>query len=466
MSAEKLKLTLFVMLVTSAIIGSGLIWGMANSIETGLPSSIVPITPEETPREATARQKMHYYLNDGPEVRNEIYIGGSDSLVEVRYSLGASCIVTGVSYLYNASIGGDITASIRGSQGRVDWDETVMATSGMWKNKSIAVGGNYLIDDNPHAYFDSLEFSVNHIAILGDSDGGNVHSFVSHNGGGSWSPLDNELIAEIAYETIPTLPKETWGYGSIVISDNVDAHYVTLTGGLTYEFYLYQTSGTGNIDMRLVPFTNHGTTGTSLNATGGGTFPKAIQYTPAITTTYLLLVEPVTLSDVADYAVGFTNITNPPVTDDGYEENDNFANAYALTAGSYSSLVCADDDWYRVSVTAGNNLWVAISFYNIDGDLNLQLYNSLDQLISTSASTSTDLEQVSVDVTTSDYYYLRIYKASNTNNYAMTIAITTIVNPPSDNPPSGVAGFDVLMLIGASSLVIIFLLKKKERFSQ
>ena len=62
--------------------------------------------------------------------------------------------------------------------------------------------------------------------------------------------------------------------------------------------------------------------------------------------------------------------------DDGYEDNDTFETAAELTSGTYSDLQSMDDDWYKVSVTDGQdfiatvttNDWLYVDLYDYDGN--------------------------------------------------------------------------------------------------
>ncbi len=82
--------------------------------------------------------------------------------------------------------------------------------------------------------------------------------------------------------------------------------------------------------------------------------------------------------------------------DDGYEDNDNPAQATALNAGSHSGLmVCSgDDDYYTLSVPDGQQLTVSIAFLHSDGDLDLAIFQGSQQL--DSSESTGDSESVTV----------------------------------------------------------------------
>ncbi|MHA1273216.1 MAG: PPC domain-containing protein [Promethearchaeota archaeon] len=127
-------------------------------------------------------------------------------------------------------------------------------------------------------------------------------------------------------------------------------------------------------------------------------------------------------------------IKPPGISDDSYEENDNFIDAKQLTAGTYNNLKCFDDDWYYISVSENNNLNITIKYSYINGDLDLELYDSSQTLLDSSTST-TDDESISYDITSGNggNYYFRVYKKnpSDNNSYILIISINSI--QPSDD---------------------------------
>ncbi len=395
----------------------------ANIISDSLDGGI----KSPAPRIATAEQTLHYYYDQIQDFAPVVYYTSAVDYQElqVRFSLAGTSIVTGARYRHYDSDSGpfDIDLTFGGDSASVSsTDLNVPAASGVWRNFSY-LGPTYVIDDDPYITFASNDPYSNCMEMCRDDDAAGGHSYYD-NGGGSWVlSTASEYVVEIEYETIQTLVKDVGQSGSISGADYVDAYYATLTGGKAYEFTLTRTSGTGNLNLRLVNYVNHGTTGTSVNSTSGSSYPEKMRYAPSGSTTYMLLVEPASTSDTAVYSIVFTEIAAP--SDDIYEENDGFGSAYTLGTGSYPSLVCADDDYYKIYVTAGNTVTAYISFTNSLGDLDLKLYNPSQAQINSSTSTN-DWERVSYAVSVTGYYYVYVYRYSGTgsNTYAMTLSIT------------------------------------------
>ena len=121
--------------------------------------------------------------------------------------------------------------------------------------------------------------------------------------------------------------------------------------------------------------------------------------------------------------------------DDSSEDNDTYATAAAVGAGSYIDLAAcpSDADWYAIDVTAGEDLSVALSFTHSSGDIDARI---LDPNLSTVkvALSSTDDESLSYAVTTTGTYLIHIWldtdDATPGNAYAMTI---TAESCPTDS---------------------------------
>jgi hypothetical protein len=133
------------------------------------------------------------------------------------------------------------------------------------------------------------------------------------------------------------------------------------------------------------------------------------------------------------------------VTDDAYENNDTLATAANLgtltAARTVSQLVMADSqDWFRftTSATGTSSNVVSLSFFNSQGNLQLELYNSAGALLATSAGTGNS-ESISLNGRVAGTYYVRVYGASGATNrnYSLT------VNPPVTTTTPG--GFQITL---------------------
>ncbi len=156
------------------------------------------------------------------------------------------------------------------------------------------------------------------------------------------------------------------------------------------------------------------------------------------------------------------------VNDDAYEENDTFAAARAVAAGYYSQLRLTDQDWFRVSVPAYYTITCSTGFDDDIGDVDLDLYNASQTLVSSSHGV-TDLETVSSTnaSATAQYFYIKVAGYTDARNvYNMQITLTAPTTPQvsvavapasvfEDGTPNLVYTF-TRSLVSASTLTVSF----------
>ena len=118
-------------------------------------------------------------------------------------------------------------------------------------------------------------------------------------------------------------------------------------------------------------------------------------------------------------------------TDDGYEDNDSFGTATAISAGTINNLqICAgDEDYFSFSVPDGFDVQVDITFTHANGNLSLYLNDPSYTLIDSSVS-STDNEQVSATGLSAGTYFTVVTGVSNAENaYTLTLTLTAPAGP-------------------------------------
>ena len=147
---------------------------------------------------------------------------------------------------------------------------------------------------------------------------------------------------------------------------------------------------------------------------------------------------------------GFNGATNPNYTftvdqpegvsggaPDQFEDNDTFATARSLAAvdQSYTNLninTSGDDDYYKITPTASGTMTVNLAFVHTQGDIDLEILNASQARLGISDSTSNS-EQVSLQVTAGQTYYIWAYgyHGATNSNYSMAIDVPTSgVIPP------------------------------------
>ena len=98
---------------------------------------------------------------------------------------------------------------------------------------------------------------------------------------------------------------------------------------------------------------------------------------------------------------------------DGFEDNDDFASAWdfgGLGNASEPSLTMdetGDDDYYRFMALSTGDLKIDLLFSDSYGNLDLYVYDSAEQFLMSSTST-TNNEQLTVAVTENEEYFVRV----------------------------------------------------------
>jgi len=105
------------------------------------------------------------------------------------------------------------------------------------------------------------------------------------------------------------------------------------------------------------------------------------------------------------------------IPDDSLEPNDAFSEATPLSPGGNSGLCCLDDDWYKIYIPEGGAATISLYYDYYSGDIDLQLYDSSEQLINSSENWLVDYEQIYYKPSAPGYYYLRVFGFGGETNY-------------------------------------------------
>ena len=114
-------------------------------------------------------------------------------------------------------------------------------------------------------------------------------------------------------------------------------------------------------------------------------------------------------------------------SDDALEDNDTCTTARTIFEGGYPNLVVKrfDEDWYRISLAAGEMLNAFVNFTDAFGDIDMELYDACGGSILASSTSSTDNESLSyVNTGGAVDVYLHVYLFNDfRNDYSMAISI-------------------------------------------
>ncbi len=114
----------------------------------------------------------------------------------------------------------------------------------------------------------------------------------------------------------------------------------------------------------------------------------------------------------SSFTINFTGASS----DDDYEENDNYLEAYDISGYNATWLssisgagINTDDDYYEIAVPGGNeSLYILAMFTHAEGDINIQLLDDSGLYVTGSFGTS-DLEIINTTVSLAGIYYIYVY---------------------------------------------------------
>ena len=137
-------------------------------------------------------------------------------------------------------------------------------------------------------------------------------------------------------------------------------------------------------------------------------------------------------------------------TDDAYEDNDTFATAYDLSPFQNTRLSELeglgrqfDEDWYKISIAPGQRrLTAGLEFAQIEGDLDLELYDATQNFVASSVTT-TDNEQLGLIVPTEGDYYLKVHFSDVGNSYDLRWDSEAFLDDAYENNNDQASAYDL-----------------------
>ncbi|MBM4467085.1 MAG: hypothetical protein FJ014_16290, partial [Chloroflexi bacterium] len=128
---------------------------------------------------------------------------------------------------------------------------------------------------------------------------------------------------------------------------------------------------------------------------------------------------------------------------DGYEPNDSFAAAYGpiSTGISYcAAYICPshDEDWFKFSVTSGQQ--ITVDLYSLPADFDLYLYDPSGSLLGQSTNSGTTEEQIVHTASMTGDYRAYIYgyggAYSDEDDYCLLVTLSAPPTPTPTTTPS------------------------------
>ncbi len=384
---------------------------------------------------ASSPPKTYFkYNNDDIGEYYSIFSYGTQNPNKVTFSGlgGTDKIVTGVSFMYATDATATTNLQLYVTNVYTSyWADAdlsglmTLSSTAHWMNFSFTeefIAGTSAFDVEFRSTDDTSTCPMNIV-----DTGSTGHSY--HKSFSSWQLNTNgEFIIEMETEAIQTLTYGVPQTGTIngPADDYIDCWKFTVPSATPLDIKASVTSGSA---INFSVYDAYYQLVSSMNKLGdsyaNSTWQEYQRAPQPSTVTYYAVVRSVDFyNGISSYSINYTSQAGGSVPDDAYEENDAFGYAATLTVGTYLNLTCADDDWYRIYVNAGQNVTANISFTNALGDLDMKLFNSSGTQLNISYSIN-DWERVSYAVPISGYYYVQIYRYSGTgsNDYNMTLSL-------------------------------------------
>ena len=240
-----------------------------------------------------------------------------------------------------------------------------------------------------------------------------------------------------------SLPNNTGSSGSAMdYGGDVDYFRVVAPGGATS--LNLTTTPAAALDTFVELYDNAGTRLQTINNAGAGAADSATGVAVVGGQTYYVGVSGALRSQTGSYTVG-VDFNPDAIVDDGYEQNDapGAASDLGTVTGQrvISNLVMADaGDWYKFTTAAAASAanYVRIDFSHSQGDLDLQLYDSIGVVVLGGSYSASNAEQVRlVDQITGAYlpagtYLVRVYGYAGATNPNYTLTVNTPATPAAD----------------------------------
>lgn len=197
-----------------------------------------------------------------------------------------------------------------------------------------------------------------------------------------------------------------------LVSDGEDRYALTAGAGARVEVTLTFPEEQGELDLEL-----HDAQGRVLGAARGAAGKASASCLGPAGGVVTLRVHG---DEGVRYVLG-AQVTKGPAPD-ALEPNDAPAAARALAAGSYPDLLLEADDWYRVTVPAGQTLRVTASFAHADGDLDLSLHRPDGALLRASTGQA-DEERLEYTPATAGPLLVRAHGTGGAPRYRLAVAL-------------------------------------------
>ncbi|MFH1811761.1 MAG: PPC domain-containing protein [Pseudomonadota bacterium] len=210
-------------------------------------------------------------------------------------------------------------------------------------------------------------------------------------------------------------------YQAQLCAGDPDFFGVQLNAGDRLVADLAITSPGQNLDVQVLS-----PAGVELGASTGTSASEHVEVTATLAGRHGVRIFGAAASDASAYDL--TLAVTPATTtcqDDSFEDNDDSTQATSIAAGTLSGKICAgDEDWFALTLAAGDQIQANLTFVHAAGDLNIELLRP-DLSVLSAGSSTTDNELLTGTVATGGTYMLRVLGMDNAENaYQLVVAVT------------------------------------------
>lgn len=297
MKRISLRINIFIMVFSIIFLNIYVLDFLSNSISINIHNSIYKKLELSNPT-LWANNYNDEYNEDNAYVHYDSSTDFQYLAVEFSNPSGRYCIVKGVRYKYRSDGTGPYNMKIAyysddfNNESIQFWVDSTdynipYRSSPSWRTVYYH-GPVYAIDDTPTILFSSDHPRFSCVLISCDTPSNGYSYFIDESG--VFIETRYEWIVDLMYEEITNLTTLTSTTGDISGNDYLDAYFIYMEVGTTYNITLNRNSGTGILNMRLVEF--EPLTVTNIKNNTAINYPKNISYNPSYTGNYVLLIEP------------------------------------------------------------------------------------------------------------------------------------------------------------------------------
>ncbi len=241
--------------------------------------------------------------------------------------------------------------------------------------------------------------------------------------GSSTTGLDDIYEENDEFSQATLLPQGSY-YDLILNGSEYDIYSVFFASGTLIEVYILFDHDEGDLDLYL-----YYTDPNSVNYSESYTDNEYVSYLAPGSGYYTILVNSYTNDTYQPYdlIIG-SNI------DDLFEENDNWLAAKNINTNTqYTNLICRDSDYFYFWADEGYLINIQIEFSYIQGDLDLYLWDYLDETMLDSSTGATNNENIVFTANESGYFEFEVYNYEDNMNYSLFVEAISIDDIYEDN---------------------------------